>query len=397
MTPVFCCGFECGQLGAAGQHWSTGGGSPAISTTTVRSGLRSIRINPSAGSAHLALASGLFTTNKLVVRFYIRFATLPNSTTQLFDNSAVGVFFQSSDNKIYAGGFSGSNQLGATGISVTTGQWYRIDLKIDSSANPWLIDVTVDGVACGQLSFATGASSVGSGSIRMGNPISSTTMDAFYDDIIISTTEGDYPIGEGKVVGYVANADGTHTSTASNILHGTIATPASTAITSATTDAFNWVNARPILGGATDNTRLINAVATAATQYVEVKFEDSVEDRAPRAVEVLSADRQAGTGAGDMTVKIADNGTESTVIARSGTAGTVTDKYVTKQFALAPTGGAWNLSASGNGSFQDIRARFGYSGDANPDQYWRGIMIEAEYDTAPLPTLLPRMMLMGVG
>lgn len=398
MTPIFCCGFECGVVGAAGQHWLVNSGTNAFSTSTVRTGARSYRINPTAATSSLSPNTTIFSsTNKLVVRFYIRFTTLPSVTTQLFDNSNTGVLFKASDSSIYAGLITGTT--GATGVAVSTGQWYRIDLSIDSSNNPHLTDVQVDGVACGQHSNSSAIYTYGPASVRLGNGLTAATQDTFYDDVIMSVTLADYPIGEGKVISYVANADGTHTSTSTNITKGTIATPVGTAITSATTDAFNWVNGRPILGGATDNTRLINQQTASSAQYVEVAFEDSAEDRAPRSVEVLTADREASTATCNFITKLNDNGTESDVINRGTVAGVTTDRYATKQFAAPPTGGSWNLNASGAGSFQNIKARFGYSSDATPDVYWRGIIIEAEYDTATIvtPSFVPRMLLMGVG
>ncbi len=55
----------------------------------------------------------------------------------------------------------------------------------------------------------------------------------------------------------------------------------------------------------------------------------------------------------------------------------VTDRFATKQFATMVGGGAWTLAR-----FNALKARWGYSSDATPDVYCRGIMIEAEFITA---------------
>jgi hypothetical protein len=137
---------------------------------------------------------------------------------------------------------------------------------------------------------------------------------------------------------------------------------------------FGYVNARPIGGGATDATRLVNQQTIAATEYAEVNFADTVEVNAPRAVEVLTADRQATTAAGLFQTKLNDNGTEDAIANRGNVAGVITDRYISKQYATMVGGGAWTLAR-----FNALKARFGYSSDATPDQYWRGIMIEAEF------------------
>ena len=186
------------------------------------------------------------------------------------------------------------------------------------------------------------------------------------------------------MLSFVPDADGTHTATTTTIVKGTIATPVGANVAGAT-DVFNWVNARPILGGATDNTRLVNQQTAGTTLYAEEDFEATTEALPPRAVEVLTADRQASTASGGFSTKLNDNGTEDVIITRSA-AGVISDRYVTKQYATMVGGGAWTLAR-----FNALKARFGYSGDATPDQYWRGIMIEAEFAEYPLPPYRPRV------
>lgn len=383
LTPVFTCGFECAGVSQAGDHWNQASGSPTYSTTTFRSGLRSVRFNPTA--SQYQLLNNLLSSNVMVTRMYVKFTLLPNSDNAIHEvwdgasGTLPGVFFKSSDSKLYAGSDNGGGSIsfGATGVSVTTGQWYLIDTKVNTSTNPWTVDVSVDGVACGQLTKAlTGVTLT---RLIIGNGAANTTSDFFIDDLIVSYTSGDFPIGAGHVVGFVPASDGTHTSTTTHTVKGTAASPSGGgSITSATTDAFNWVNARPIGGGATDATRLINAQTAASTEYVEVGIEQTTETTAPRAVEVLVVDQQATTAVGDMHIKVNDNGTETVVLDRTSVAGVITDRYTTKQFATMPTGGsAWTLVR-----FKALKLRFGYSTDATPDQYWRGAMVEAEFTDA---------------
>lgn len=317
-------------------------------------------------ASSVVLGSGLW-----VFRFKVNFTTLPNIDTGigLISGNNVGAFFKQSDSNIYAG--TSTANLGATGVSVTTGVTYYIDVRVNTTANPWLIDVSVNGSACGQRSTAS-AADTGAQSVVLGFT-GAVTASAKFDDVILSTTSGDYPIGDGKVLGFVPNADGTHTATTTTIVKGTAASPTGGGNVAGATDVFNWVNARPIGGGATDATRLVNQQTVGTTLYAEVDFEPTTEVNAPRAVEVLTADQQASTAVGGFSTKLNDNGTEDVIITRSA-AGVVTDRFVTKQYATMVGGGAWTLIR-----FNALKARFGYSGDATPDQYWRGIMIEAEF------------------
>lgn len=379
-TPVFCCGVECGQqasISGVGQHWTLNG-TGSISTGTVRNGARSLRLNPTAGLADSATPA-LTSSSLWVARVAIRFTTLPGANADLItigDGVVGGVAFKQSDSSLYPCSVSGGViTFGAGGFAVTTGAWYVVDLKYDGTANT--MDVQVNATPLTQHSNAalTGARTV----IHLGNTIATGTYDVFFDDILVSQTSADYPIGDGYVNHFVPTSDGTHTATTTTIVKGTIAAPTAGGNVAGSTDVFNWVNGVPLLGGATDNTRLVNHQTAASTLYAEVIFGPapgiSTPTTGPRAVEVITADREATTATGDFSVKLNDNGTESVVIARGVVAGVITDRYATKQFATAPsTGVAWTSTR-----FNALRVRFGYASDATPDQYWRGVMVEAEF------------------
>jgi hypothetical protein len=389
-TPVFCCGGECGVSGSTGTHWPSVSGTASFDTGTVRSGSRSLRCNPTAGGS-VFLSASLGTQTVFVGRCYIRFAVLPNAVTNLFcanAGQACGAFFNSADNKIYAGRSTGLT-LGASGVSVTTGVWYRLDVKVVVTSNPWTIDVSVDGNAVGQLTNAVAGSSFTQ--IRVGQDLSTNTSDVFYDDIIVSNTSGDYPIGAGKVEHFVPTADGTHNIAGTGDFQRTTT---GTNILNATTDACQLVDDVPLETGA--GTDWINMLAPPNdTDYVECVFGPapgiSTPTVAPRAVEVIAGDRQSATGTGSMEIRMNDNGTSKSLLQRVATAGTTTIKFTRKHYATAIAGGgAWVIGGGGNGDFTDLRVRFGSpsgSLDVNPDQYFTGIMIEAEFSTSGATTL----------
>lgn len=375
-TPVFVCGFECGQLGGVGQHWDLTG-TVSIGTGTVRSGSRAARFNPSGASAALSRS---VTPTVSVHRFYIRFASLPTGDIYIFhaanSTARLGVAFKSSDSKLYCA--TGSTpSVGATGVSVTTGVWYRIDVKLDQTAGAKVVDAKVDGTDLAQkTSSDAGAPSV----IRLGYTVTYTA-DFYIDDYITSETGADYPFGAGYVNHFVPVSDGAHsTGTAGNFKTGA----AGSNITDATTDSYQLIDDVPLDDTTPDADDYINAAADtgAGSNYVEHVFGPasgiSTPASAPRAVEVIVAYHQAGTGSGNCSFKLNDNGTEDIITSLSG-AGVTTIRYARKHYANPPSGlGGWKASGT-NGNFNNLRHRFGYSSDSNPDQYFDCAMIEAEF------------------
>ena len=374
-TPVFCCGFECGVQGSTGQHWVLSG-TGSFSTTTVRSGARSARINPTAGISffnNTALSS-----SNWVMRCYIYFASLPNADVPLFFTSAGGsarrgAYFKQSDSSIYAG--STISSFGSTGIPVTTGVWYRLDVMV--AAN---IDVYVNGQPCGT---ATTGGAAAQTEVSIGNRGASATCDIYFDDIIISNTLADFPIGNGSISHFIPTSDGTHNIAGTGDFQRTTT---GTDILNATTTAYQLIDDAPLESTPTD---WINMVAPPnATDYVECVFgpaSGSAPVVPPRAVEVIAGIHQAGTGAGNMEIRMNDNGTTNALYTATGVAGVTSIAYKRKHYAAnIANGGAWTV-VSGAGNFNNLRMRFGSPAavDANPDQYLDCIMIEAEFAEWP--------------
>jgi len=371
-TPVFCCGFECGVANA---HWALTGNT-SFSTSTVRSGARSARIAPTASTT--GQITRVISTNKIVLRAYLRFAVLPDQThiiigaTDGSDNA--GVVFNVSDSKLYAGSSSGLK--GATGISITTGVWYRIDIYLDVSANPWVNKVKVDGVDCGDYNRATAATTLTSILLGYATAANARTFDAFFDDIIVSETLADYPIGAGHVNHFVPTADGTH-----NVIGASDFERSGTGtdITNATTTAYQLIDDVPLKSGVVSE--YINLIAPPnATDYVEVVFGPapgiSTPTAAPRAVEALVAYASTSAGTNNLRLALNDNGTTNDVLNTTTGPGT-TATYARKFYAAGPAG-AWVIGGGGNGDFTDLRMRC-FTSDAAPDPWWASAMIEAEF------------------
>jgi len=297
----------------------------------------------------------------------MRFATLPDVTSRVMTLSSPGgngVYFNASDSKLYVG--SSTATLGATGITITTGQWYRIDFKATATT----LDAEIDGTAVGQLSGTFSAKT----DVQVGDSSLSNTRDQFIEDVLISQTLADYPLGAGFVKSYIPNADGTHNVAGANDFERTLT---GTDITNATTDANTLIDERPLPTTAVD---FINGIAPPnATDYVEWQYEDSTEADPPRAVEGLVTHHDAG-GAGTnnftVTLREHDGGTSGNIWTGTTNVGAVITHKRQLFLTVPGTSDAWTTT-----KFNALRSRFLVT-DASPDPYIDAAMLEAEFPEA---------------
>lgn len=385
-TPVFTCGFEEGVFGP---HWTAGAVSPAFVTSGALSGTRSLRVNPAAQTNCNALTVDSFGVGLLIIRLRVKFVTLPSTSgfciLHLGSNTGTGVFFGASNTLAAAA----DNTVGVGSVTVVVGVVYFIDIKIDKRANPWTVDMQVNGVSCGQAVSSTAGSTTAE-QVRIGTQQgfgTAITADILFDDILISVTEADYPIGPGFVHPFVPVADGTHNiAGAADFKRGA----AGTDILNATTDSFQLIDSIPMdaIGAVPTTDDYINAIAPPnATDYTEHVFGPApgiaTPTVAPRAVEVIVETAQSATQTGSFKLALNDNGTLDTIKEQAGVAGVVNVAAARKHYAAGPAG-AWVIGGGGNGDFTDLRIRFS-SADAAPDQYFVNALIEAEFD-GPLLT-----------
>jgi len=363
ITPVFCCGFEEG-IATYLCHWTLE--SATIQSVTKRTGTYALKCNPS-NAQHHAYAYFLASSAYFVSRVYVTFTTLPNAKVPISINGLfVGAWFNPADSKIYASDNSGN--LGATGVAVAQGGTYRIEVEINLSADPWTIDVSVDGSDCGQKTYAHSAST--DNTIYLGNVNVNCTGEWYYDDVIVSQTLADYPIGAGSVLVFVPTSDpaGGQVAIAT---HWHVGTSATTLANGATT-CWTYIDDVPLPSGAVNDDSLNNAHDDGGASYIEVLLACAAATIAPRGVEAITAAHQVGTNPCNLTVKLNDGGTLSDIKVWSNPGATYV--YARAHFATAPSGGAWTLA-----KLQALRARIGYSTDVNPDIFCDALMIEAEF------------------
>lgn len=372
-TPVWLTGFE---RYPATLTTNGGGladavvGTISVQTTTKRTGTYAFRANPSpAASSYMAKnVSGSPTT--MVGVLYFRIAAWPSGTAkiQLFrcysSATAFTIYLDYPTRTLH--GEIGSTSGGLT-AAISLDTWYRVDFKAVCTASATL-DIQLDGTAATQATSTITATSFTD--FRFGS-ISSVTIDIFYDDIEISVTSGDYPIGATAVEGLYASADGTHNA-------GTNVIEAQDGTDIGTTTAYNKVDSAPI----GNTTTYIKQVAVGTGNYAEVVFPDTAGSTIHGGRGLLcytssaTQANQGGFGFIDEDTTYREIWGNPTTRADYSDGSTSNLFYRSAQIT-APTGG-WDAAA-----VNALKARMGYSNDISPVPYWIDILLEIAYQGAP--------------
>lgn len=280
----------------------------------------------------------------------------------------LSVRFVSSDNSIRAGSSTTSGD-GGSGVVVTTGVWYRVDFKGVCNTTT-TCDVQVDGVAVAQYSVAGSAASITGFAIGL----SGASGDAYYDDIVMSGTSGNYPIGAGTVVGQYPSADGTH---GGGWASGVFGKGTSGGTNASNTDTDIWQSLDNPLVTTAAGSWVSNNTATATTNYVEFRNAPTSPAMLINGAMFVFTTHSASATANNINIDINDGAghTATLISVLDLSESTITVPVVVRN--TDANGVAWTpdtLAAN--------RTRFSGT-DSNPDAYLDGYVIEA--DIVPQP------------
>ena len=375
VTPVWMSGFETGRATSAGYTTGvstgtfgnvSGGGSFAIDSTVKRSGTYSAKVTSVSGSA----GGGAFyppASSVLVARFAIRFASLPAAdVSELFfayGSTATGLQlgYRAGTQKLFIRhklSLSTFGPMAEALTPVTAGTWYVIDFKFDDSANPHTGQWRIDGVAQPGSSAAMAPSDIFY--VTIGSENTSNVFTAHYDDVLMSRTASDYPIGDGRILSLAPDS---------------VRLPASPELTdddntAVDSTSFTRLDEVP-LSAVTD---AVKQGAPGTASFAEFGFEDTSAAciRAVTAASSQAAQLSTATNHGKTAVH--DGGTESVVW--DGNMAFNTSTAYLRTARVAPAGGKWTATAV-NG----LAARVGYSSDVTPAPRWDALRLE--FDSRP--------------
>lgn len=353
----------------------------SIVTSPVRTGLRAAQLAASAGAPQIGytIAAG----NRVVTQvFYIRFATLPSADVQLAHFVATGgngyLWFMNTNDKFGVSVTTSGQVEGGPTIVVDT--WYRIVLEYDTSANPFVIRCTVDDTTEFSDSSAIAAADITAA--RLGNT-TNATYTAFYDDWIISVTNGDYEDiianwAEHKIESHIPSSDGTHNIGAS----GDFDSFTSTAFSNSTTNGNTFIGHRPMQRANTAE-QVIRQDVIGAANYMEFGLENMSDNTRSiagvRAYTCVVYSSTTGTPAAEVRLLLADNTevlTTGSISVKNSTEDPGTTVTTYKRMTIPPSGGWDGTKVDG------LKARVGFD-DLAADANFIDFMLEVASFTAP--------------
>ncbi len=360
-TPIFQTGFEHGASTAVtGESLFTSvGGTPAISTTIVHGGTYSMRYNASGSSVY---HQSSFASNTTIVGvFYVYVNAISMTSGNIRDimefhqgnSTKVALQVRRTSAGVYAWRWGGTN-----GANITIGAWTRFDFKTVVSGGVLTTDWSINGVAQTQNNPSTTLSAIDG--LRWGSFMaSSDAADLYWDDIILSATAGDFPIGDATVSALQpSNLDITSSVNVSNFLGPSGGVPVS--------GDYVYLRDLPITSGT--SVEVIQQIISGTGSYIIIDNDNSSSSTIWGVTAITSL---LGSSAASKYVVKAHrlDGTDIDIVNASLniTSGTPRNE---KALITAPSGG-WTQS-----ELNGLTLRFGYSDDVNPAPTLAAAMIE---------------------
>ncbi len=333
-------------------------------TTNQRTGAACLQIVQDGVTA--TFISKTVSTNMIVVSFYVRIATNPGNKSQFFHtlgatvNALVGV---DTNGIVFANIGGAGEQDGVADIS--DGNWHRIDIRYDTSGATHALDVEVDGTALTQVTSAqAGGSTITA--YRIGSNTAAHTMTFQADDLVVSQTSGDFPIGDHRVELKVPNDDSADSVYGTNVMEQGDGTDLS-----GSNEGYQYLNEWPPTTG-TNNADTVTQAANGTGNFVEVEFEDVSLGAGESLLGVVmgrAAIQSDGTSSNNGTTRFVDGSNATLLDLYSGDQSDTALRYLA-QLIPAP-GGTWDTT-----EVNAIACRVGLSSDANPDPEWAALAIE---------------------
>jgi hypothetical protein len=394
-TTDFCCSAGCG-IDAQGQstgvrHWAvagTGTVEPDAQQAVVRTpGRWAYRFNTVGASGARRLQRDFAAGTVQTARFALYFATLPNADANLAQFAAAAG--ANPHLRYLTAGEELSVSLGDLTVSVgrysvTTGVWYIVEIEGDvaSGTRAMVARVRQDGESDSEVTSLSITAAIAASTLttfKIGNAIDATAneADVYFTDIVHSSTDGDYPLGDGKGIALRPNADGTHNvgATTSFLYDNATELPSTTP-----TDTYTYVD--DTLDNITD---FMAAAGVNEEEFLEWELEDLPEADSINGAEVVVAYHSSATTASNTsTLRIVDSGTQDDVFTDLDASETSLTHY-SKHYATAPsTDAAWTST-----QLDDLLVRWGASWtavDLDPVPFLDAVAVEVDYVPAP-PTL----------
>ena len=396
-TLVYATGFEHGAALVAGVGnglclSKQGTGTDTITASAARASHSAFGMRLVTDNVNNWREINLYNVNgtTLVGSFYWRAVDKPTTNEKDVFYCPIGagagfilINYSPSTNMLASHIFGTSNVGQSAFTTVTTNQWYRIDFKISTGTATWAIDWKIDGVD--QTSTTLGSQTAGAliGDFILDANATGTddphgcTWD--YDDVVLSVTGTDFPLGQYAVVGITADqtaAAAHQTITTTEWQYGTLSGATFTSTGNFTGN--NETDSRSRLNGlfTTKGIRM-NAGNTGQAGNARWPVADPTKPTGGtvQAVSLITASQEAAAGTNSATFRtLVGASTTNHFNADPGWGTTI--NYLRSIMTTKPGGGAW-----ADADVQGINFEAD-SGDSNPAIHLTGFYYEVAYSIA---------------
>ena len=367
-TLIRVTGFEQGIASTSGGGlYGVFSAGCSIQGVTIRTGDYALKCVSAAGTAsYVQLTTAQSTC--IVERYYLYIHAQPSvdGTINDFDtsegNNSYLILQTTGRLQIYDPGLT----TYYNGPTLSADTWYRIDLKLDYTANTMYCQVNGASEFGGAVTHKT----------LLQNPYfgmaNSRTCEIYFDDVVISQTVDDYPIGAGGVVGLRPDSDNAAGSSyGTNIMEISDGTDVNgtSVLASARLDEKPWIT--------TANADYVRQTGSGTGNHCQIGFANTAETIIQGAMAYLQYASATATGNTGGCVIVDE---DTTITTLWGVAGALADYSESSAFykskILPNPAGGWDATA-----VNALYCEFGYSDDANPDPYWLAIMLEVAYSS----------------
>lgn len=367
-TLVLNTGFEFGGRGQGAGYdgpWQNEVGDDtrvSFPTAHARNGNYALRLQPAAAELNRRISWPGAATRRGVGRIAVKLVSLPAASSDVLVLNSAGPAWALRYNQ--ASGYWAINNgpTGATqdsSVLAVADTYILLEWDLNTSANPHTLAWRIDGTAQPALSYASSAADLQQ--LYLGCRAAQTpTYDCCYDDLALSNTGADYPIGDGKGLPILSPTGfGTHSNPGD--FTGTASPPAST--------DWGLIDDVPFAGLAD----YIYQDTIGVGSYLEITFADLVSTLPINGVQAIVEVQRAAAGAAWYELRIRDGTTETVVMALS--VDTVTADQFWKQ--VTPAAAPWTQAAV-NG----LIGRFGYASDVTPFPRYHAMGLEVDVSLA---------------
>lgn len=372
LTPIWLTGFEHGAVSQSGGGLfdsvvTVGGTNVTAPAAAARTGAYGLRVQ-TTDIFSFGYARKNTTGAVRVARLSIQLPALPvpastDADLALFNastGSALKIMYKGSSQKLALTIGTGTPvEMSGT---FSAGTWYSLDIRYNVGTNPRTAEWQVDGVAQTAVTSAE-ATAANVSSVQLGAD-SGTSSNMYFDDVMVSSTSADYPIGELSIDVLAPNGMGTSVNPPSFQHEDNSAINATT---------YARLKETPM----TSLADYIKQVTANAGRYIEMTFADTTHE-CIRGVSAVLAYHGAATQANNGKTSIFDGTTERVVY--SGAMNLTALGY--KSLALPPVTAPWSQAA-----LNGLLVRVGYSSDNNPLPYWDAVLLEYGWRTSPPATI----------